>query len=88
MTKSKIIIIGCCSDSDTARNILEKIGDKEEVVFYVKREDVPISEIGDVIQVQKFNSIHRLIEPTINPVYFHDSIPKRKGHERPYKYHR
>ena len=80
---SKVIVIGCIGGSKMALDICKEYP-HEEILFYEKSTDVPISESG-------FKSIviHKIEMPKLIDLPFMSKAKHEpKGHERPYKYHR
>lgn len=77
---SKVIVIGCGADSKMAHEIMKEYGNSE-ILFYEKTENIPISERGlKSIECHNFTLMPRVELPFIPQ--------QKKGHERPYKYHR
>jgi hypothetical protein len=86
----KIFVIGAGTDPDAierAKKILE-LKDDVEVVCVKTIEDVPPDErfkqcTPAVQEIYKISA-----PPVLPPMTFFDKGKKKKGHERPYKYHR
>ena len=77
---SKVIVIGCSAGSKMALEIMKEHADSD-ILFYDNAENVPITERG-----LKSIECHNL---TLLPRVELPFIPRqKKGHERPYKYHR
>lgn len=80
---SKVIVIGCSSESRMALEICKQYP-KDEILFYENANDVPIAECGlKHTHVEHFKRL-KTIEFEFIPKAKH--CPK--GYERPYKFHR
>jgi len=81
----KVLVVGCGAGTQTAREIINQLG-HDNIVFIEKADEIPISEIDNfdkIIQPTKIE-IPKLIDMPFVPRAKHC----KKGHERPYKYHR
>ena len=86
----KVFVIGAGTGLDAiekAKKVLELKGEVE-IICVESIEDVPFNERlkSDPSVIQQ---IHKFSAPPILPeMTFYDTNKKRKGHERPYKFHR
>ncbi len=85
----KVFVIGAGTGLDAiekAKKVLELKGEVE-IICVESMEDVPFSERlkSDPSVIQQ---IHELKAPPIIQVPYFETDKKRKGHERPYKFHR
>lgn len=86
----KVFVVGVGTGLDAiekAKKVLELKGDVE-IICVETIEDIPFSErvksVGSSIM-----EIHKYSAPPFLPVMTYEHIDKKKkGHERPYKYHR
>lgn len=88
----KIYVIGAGENREKALQILKKkfieSGKTVEIVCVESEEDIPLSErfSSDPSKVQHIHEFKApVFNPVVEPLYYYE---KRKGHERPYKYHR
>ena len=85
----KVFVIGAGTGLDAiekAKKVLELKGEVE-IICVKNMEDIPFSERikSDPSVIQQ---IHELKAPPIIQVPYFETDKKRKGHERPYKFHR
>ena len=85
----KVFVIGAGTGSDAvekAKKIL-KLKDEVEIICVESMEDIPFNERikSDPSVIQQIHEFKPFLKMEVVP-YFDDK--KRKGHERPYKYHR
>ena len=85
----KVFVIGAGTGLDAiekAKKVLELKGEVE-IICVENMEDIPFSERikSDPSVIQQ---IHELKASPIIPVTYFETDKKRKGHERPYKFHR
>lgn len=86
----KVFVIGAGTGLDAiekAKKVLELKGDVE-IICVERMEDVPFNERlksdpSVIQQIHKFSA-----QPILAEITFMDTDKKRKGYERPYKYHR
>lgn len=85
---SKVYVIG--SDETNVRKITEEIladNKSAEIIFIKDIEDIPFEErlksVNPPMIIENYKFINH---PDLTSTVFFDK--KRKGHERPYKYHR
>lgn len=86
----KVFIIGAGTGLDAiekAKKLLELKG-VIEIICVESMEDVPFNERlkSDPSVIQQIYKISS--PPILSPITFFDADKKRKGHERPYKFHR
>lgn len=85
----KVFVIGAGTGLDAiekAKKVLELKGEVE-IICVENMEDIPFSERikSDPSVIQQ---IHELKAPPIIQAPYFETDKKRKGHERPYKFHR
>jgi len=88
----KVYVIGAgigLNAIETAKKVLE-IKEEVEIICVENMEDVPPSDRikSDVSTIRQIHNYYSA-PPILPSIYFDDiDEPKRKGHERPYKFHR
>jgi hypothetical protein len=90
MDIKKIYIIGAGSGKASIEKVKRDLKLKEDIkiILVESMEEIPLedrlnSNPSIIQQIHKFSA-----HPILRPITYYNDNKKRKGHERPYKYHR